>query len=381
MSARAASGLRIEKVETAAQREAFMRVPAPIYAGDPTWVPPLDIMERRRLTPGKNPFFEFGEAAFFTAWRGNEAVGRISAQVNRLHQETHRDGAGHFGFFDCRDDQEAAGILVEAAADWLGQKGCLKMIGPMNLTINEECGLLVEGFDTPPAVFMTQSKPWAGGLLERAGLAKEMDLYAYRMKPSEAGEKVRRLAAAAKASNRVRVRPADTRQFRRELALVADIFNDAWKDNWGFCPISADELEMVMGELRWFFRGSSARFVYLDGEAVGMMAALPDYNEIIRNYGGKLFPLNWARFAFALWREKLASARVVLLGLRPAARGAMGAGILALLISEFLEESRKYPLEWVEFSWILESNRTMRGIAELAAGPPVKTYRIYGKAL
>ncbi len=378
----ATPGVEIIKAETPALIDAFMRVPELTFRGDPTWVPPLFLMERRRLTPGKNPFFEFGEAAFFIAYRNGAPVGRVSAQVNRLHQERHKDGAGHFGFFDCIDDQEAANALVAAAAAWLKERGCLKMLGPMNLSINEESGLQIDGFESPPAVFMTQSRPWMAALLEGAGLAKEMDLYAYRMNPAAAAPKLARLADLAQTSGRVTLRPFDMKKFRPELELVVEIFNDAWKDNWGFVPISADEMEMVVGELRYFFSGNFVRFVYLDGQPVGVMVVLPDYNAIIKDYGGKLFPLNWARLVWNLWRQKITSARVVLLGLRGGARGGtMGAGALAMLVNEFIAEGRKYPFEWVEFSWILETNRPMRAIAELVAGKPAKTYRVYARTL
>ena len=327
-------------------------------------------------------WFGFGEAALFIALRDGAPVGRISAHVNRMHQRTHASRDGHFGFFDCLDDQEAADALFSAATGWLRGKGCDAMIGPMNFTINEECGLQVDGFETPPAVCMTQARPWTGRLVEKAGLFKEMDLFAYRMKPAEAGPKVHRLAQLVKSADAVRLRHAEMNHFRRELDLVVDIFNEAWKDNWGFCPISADELETVIGELRHFFKGNCVRFVLLDEQPVGVMVVLPDYNEMIHHFEGRLFPFNWAKLAWRLWREDVRSARVVLLGLRDSVRGgAKGASILALLVESFLAESRKYALDWVEFSWILETNKAMRSLAEFAAGPPAKTYRIYKRAL
>ncbi len=374
--------LTIEEVKTDAQRDRFLSVPHLIYADDPTWVPPLHVMEKRRLSPKHNPFFKAGEAVLFVAMRGGQAVGRISAQVNRRYQEIHDDGAGHFGFYESIDDPSVTEALVEAAASWLRAKGCKRMVGPLNFTINDESGLLVEGFDTPPAVFMTQSRPWMGPLLERAGFAKDMDLLAYRMDPMNAGADLRRMAQHARNSGRITLRSADMSQYKSEVALLVDIFNDAWSDNYGFVPTSVEEMDLVIGEMRYFFRGSFARFLLLDGEPVGVAIVLPNYNEIVAPCGGKLMPFNWARMLWRLLRQNVNSARFTLLGIRKSARGgAMGAAIIALMVDAYLEEAKRHHLHWVEFSWILETNRAMRRFAELAAGEPVKRYRMYARDL
>jgi hypothetical protein len=372
----------IVEVLTEKHRDAFLSVPHLIYADDPTWVPPLDLMEKRRLSPRHNPFFMVGEAALFVAMKDGRAVGRISAQVNRAYLDIHKDATGHFGFFECIDDQDVAGALVEAASKWLRRKACRRMVGPVNFTINDESGLLVEGFETDPAVFMTQSRPWMGPLLERAGLVKEMDLLAYRMKPTDAGEDFRKLAQFARKSGRIELRPADMSHYHREVALLVDIFNDAWSENWGFVPTSSKEMDMVIGEMRYFFRGNFARFLLLDGEPVGVAIVLPNYNELVKPFGGKLAPFNWAKLVWKLWRQDVHTARFTLLGIRKSVKGGgMRARMLAMLIDAYLQVGDNLKLDWVEFSWILESNKPMRHFAEAAAGPPVKRYRMFARDL
>ena len=377
-----ASALEIVEVRTPAQRDAFISVPHLIYADDPTWVAPLTIMEKRRLSPKTNPFFLVGEAALFVAMRDGRAIGRISAQINRAYLDLHKDGAGHFGFFEAIDDQEVADALVARAADWLREKGCRRMVGPFNFTINDESGLLVEGFDTPPAVFMTQSRPWMGPLLERAGMAKEMDLLAYRMTPRSVGEHVKKMARLVHNHGHIVLRPADMSQYKREVELLVDIFNDAWSENWGFVPTSFKEMDMVIGEMRYFFRGAFARFLLLDGEPVGVALVLPNYNEVVQPFRGKLAPFNWATLIWKLWREDIHTGRFTLLGIRKSVKGAgLRASMIASLIQAYLDVGSKFDPDWVEFSWILETNRPMRHFAEAVAGPPVKRYRMYAREL
>ena len=185
--------VQIQPVLTARDRAVWLDLPAAILSGDPHWVPPLQILERRRFSPKHQPFFGFGAAELFIAYRDGRAIGRISAQINRRHLAHHEDDTGQFGFFDCRNDPAAATALVEAAAAWLRARGLKRMTGPFSFSINEEAGLLVDGFDTPPAILMGHGAPWYGALLEQAGMSKEIDLFAYRMRPSEAPELLMRL--------------------------------------------------------------------------------------------------------------------------------------------------------------------------------------------
>ncbi len=367
---------------TARDRAAWLGLPATIHSDDPGWIAPLAIQERRRISPRGNPFFDFGEAELLIAWRGDTAVGRISAQVNRRHLAHHDDATGHFGFFDCANDPEAARLLVQAAGSYLRERGMRRMVGPLSFSINEEVGLLVDGFDTPPAFLMGHTAPWSAALLEQAGLTKEIDLLAYRLRPSEVPAAVKRLAGLATRSGRVSVRRFDMRNYRSEIETLIDVFNDAWSDNWGFVPFARTEIDALISETRFLLRGKYGRFLLLDGEPVGVMLALPDLNEVTKGSKGRLLPTAWMRLLGTCWRDSWRTARIPLLGLRKRLRGdAAAPAMLALLVAEFLDESRDYALDWVELSWVLETNRSMNKLARLAAGAPAKTYRVYSQTL
>ena len=369
-------------VESSKTIDDWLAVPHAVFAGDPAWVAPLDFVERRRISPKHAPFFTFGEAKLFLAYRGFEPVGRISAQINRRHLEYHQDRCGHFGFFDCCNDPEAAQALIDVAVEWLRSRGMSRMVGPVSFTVNEECGCLVSGFESPPAVLMPHARRWTGELLEAAGLKKEVDLYAYRVAPTKLPERIFQIADLARRTPAVSVRQIDMKRYADEVRTVIDIFNDAWSENWGFVPFGAAEINALLAEMRPVFRGHYGRFVLFNDEPVGIMLGMPNINEVIAPFKGKLLPFNWLKLLWALKNETIRTSRVPLLGIKKAYQSTpLGGQFLALLIAEFISQMRSHNLEWLEFSWVLETNRRMNTIAELAAGPPVKTYRIYGRTL
>jgi len=378
----AADPVKIVAVEDRITVNDWLAVPRLVFVDDPAWVAPLDFLERRRISPKHAPFFTFGEAKFFLAYRGIQPVGRISAQINRRHLERYNDGCGHFGFFDCQNDLEAAQALIDTAAGWLRTRGMLRMVGPMNLSTNEECGCLVSGFETPPAILMTHARRWTGTLLERAGLAKEIDLYAYRLAPEGLPKRVFEIAEIGRQTAGVSIRQINMKRYPEEVRTLVDIFNDAWSENWGFVPFGAAEIDALLAEMRPLFRGHYGRYVLFHDEPVGVMLGLPNINQAIAPFNGKLLPFNWLKLWWVLKREGIPTARVPLLGIRKAYQSTpLGGQLLALLIAEFIPQMRSHNLEWVEFSWILETNEPMNTLAKLAAGPPVKTYRIYGRTL
>jgi hypothetical protein len=377
-----ASAINVVAVEDAKTVSDWVAVPHAVFAGDPTWVAPLNFLERRRISPMHAPFFTFGEAKLFLAYRGDQPVGRISAQINRRHLEFHCDGCGHFGFFDCCADPEAAQALVDTAAEWLHARGMSRIVGPMSFSINEESGCLVSGFATPPAILMTHAPVWAGTLLERAGLAKEIDFYAYRLIPDKLPKQIYKIAELARRTPGVSIRHVDMTHYADEVRTLIEIFNDAWSGNWGFVPFSAAEIDALLAEMRPLFRGHYGRFVLVNDHPVGVMVGLPNINQVIAPFHGRLLPFNWLKLWWALQRERIPTARVPLLGITKAYQSTpLGGSLLALLIAEFIPQMLSHNLEWVEFSWVLETNKRMVALAELAAGPPVKTYRIYGKNL
>ena len=375
--------LRIRRLNIPRQSDEWLAVPYAVYAGDPNWIAQLNLLEKQRINPAKAPFFTFGEAAFFCAHRGTKPVGRMTAHINRRHLEFHRDDTGHFGFFDCVNDSEAARALVEAAAEWLKEKGLSRMMGPFSFSINEECGCLVAGFDSPPAMLMPHGSPWTGRLLEENGLAKVIDLYAYRTKPEHLPPRIAQLAARAARFGNVALRHFDMRRYRAEIDLLIDIYNDAWSDAWGFVPFSAAEIDALAHELKPFFRNEYGRFLMIDGNEVGFAVGLPDLNGIIAPFRGKLLPLNWLKLIWALKRETWHTGRIPFLGVRRAWRTTpRGSALVVLLVKDLVEQaSTRYRMDWAEYSWVREVDSRMVSLGEAIAGPPAKTYRIYAKAI
>lgn len=370
--------LSVRSVESARARRDWLAVPQRIFADDPVWIRPLDKIELDRISSRNNPFFGFGEASLFVAYRGETPVGRISAQINRRHLERHQDATGHFGFFDTVDDLDVARALFETARSWLKARGMTRMVGPCSFTINEDIGLLVAGFNTAPAILCSHARPHQGRLVEACGLRKTMDLFAYRVGVAAIPPKIERLANLMRDRGQLRVRSLDLQHYAREGGIIFDIFNDAWSENWGFVPFSAAEIEKVISDTRPIMREKFGRIIEVDGEPAAMILGLPDLNRVIAPFGGRLLPLNWLRLVNAVRRDQWTSARVPLMGVRKMyRRSPLAAGILSVMISDMLGVARTYNLDWIEFSWILETNGPMVQVAELAAGQPTRIYRVY----
>ena len=370
--------LVIRPVGRGASVSDWIRVPAIVHADDPHFVREIDIKERMRISRRFNPFFEFGEAELFVAYRDKRPVGRISAQVNRLHRQIHDPGSGHFGFFSCLDDREAAIALFDAAKSWLRSRRSTSIEGPFSFSVNEEAGLLVEGFDEPAAMLMNQARPFMGGLVEAAGLSKVMDTFAFRLRGEPPLRLLARLAGSVTKDPDIVLRPIRVDRFAEEVRAVIDIFNDAWSGNWGFVPFTEPEIVAMIRELKPFYRSEYGCFVEHRGEPVAFLLSIPDVNGIVKPFDGRLLPFNWLRLIRALRGRKHRAARFPLMGIRGRLHGTpMAAGVLALMAQTFMERGRHDHLDWWEFSWVLENNRSMMEFARLLAGPPAKRYRFY----
>lgn len=377
------AGVTIEPVRTRRALRAFLALPARIHADDPAFVQlPADV-ERRRVSPRHAPFFRHGEAQLFLASRDGAPVGRISAQVNRRHLERHRDATGHFGFFDCEDDPDAARALLGAAEAWLAERGLSRMTGPVSLSLNEEAGCLVEGFAEPPAVAMPHHRPFTGGLIEAAGLEKAIDLLAFRASAVPEVARVGALGARAQRTDRVTTRPLDPRRARADFHTAFAIAADAWADNWGFVPFSEAEVDALARELSPIMRPDFLQFLLLDGREVGMMLALPNVNEIVaRQRPSGIALLDLLRTYLALKTSGARSYRVLLMGIvREHQRSRMGGALMAALFRTLIALHDRYRPDWTEMSWILETNKPMVRIASMIAGEPTKRYRIYSKRI
>ncbi|HIC82353.1 MAG TPA: N-acetyltransferase [Kiloniellaceae bacterium] len=375
--------LSIKAVETAAEREAFIRLPWTLYRDDPAWVPPLLQERRDHLNPGKNPFFQDAKARFWLALRRGRPVGRISAQVNQSHLARHRDATGHFGMLEAEDDAETFRALTETAETWLRDQGMRRIAGPFNLSINEELGLLVDGFAAPPYLLMGHARPFYAGHLEALGYRKLKDLLCYhydaRTQPPPPVAGLLRKAAALDA---LTVRPMDMGRYEQELSTIMDIFNDAWSENWGFVPMSPAELRRLAKDLRPIVRPQSIAIAELDGVPVAMAISLPNVNEAIADLDGRLLPFGWAKLIWRLKVNTTKTARVPLMGVRRAHQGGLMGAMLAFSVIERIRESQcALGVEHGELSWVLEDNQPMIRMIEALGAVPYKTYRLYGRDL
>jgi hypothetical protein len=375
--------LRIEPVVTRRQRVEFIDMARRIYAGDPFWVPPLLLERLQHLDPGKNPFFAHAEVAYWLARRNGVAVGRISAQVNQAHLSRHGDATGHFGFIEAEDSDEVFAALFGAAEDWLRRRGMRRVVGPFTLSINDESGLLVSGFASPPFFMMGHARPYYGARIEAQGYAKAKDLIAYAYDsgaepcPSVAG-----LVERAVRKHDIRFRGIDMKRYDDEVRTIFAIFNDAWFDNWGFVPFTREELDHVAGSLKPLLRPDDVAIAEIGGEPVAMAVSVSNVNEAIADLGGRLLPLNWAKL---LWRLKVRGTKTARLPLMGVLRRYHGGSLSAALAIGVIERLRVAHLRrgttGGELSWVLEDNHSTRRFIEMYGAKPYKTYRLYAKDL
>ena len=301
MNAATTSALKLRRVGQDADLNAFIAVPHVTQGHDPHWIAPLPLLEKPRLTPGKNPWFEHGEAALWIAERDGKVVGRISAQVDQSHLALYNDATGFFGFFESVDDQVVADALFAVASGWMRDKGITCCVGPFSFNVNDESGLLVDGFRSPPRMMMGHAQPYYPTLVEAAGFTKVVDMRAYLtpMDSAVPGKPFTWLKRALDRNPGLAVRPLDMSRFDEEIATVARIFNAAWAGNWGFIPMSEADIAHMAREMRLIIVPDLVSIATLDGVPVAMCLALPDLNEMIGDLRGKLAPFGWAKL---LWR-------------------------------------------------------------------------------
>jgi hypothetical protein len=379
--------LRLEPVAAEGRSfAAFIRLPDRLYRGRAGYVAPLAMERRQSLSPASNPYFQHAKVQYWLAWRGERPVGRISAQIDDLHLARHGDATGQFGLLDAEDDPAVFAALLTAAEDWLRARGMRRALGPFSLSINEESGLLVEGFDAPPMIMMAYAPPYAAARLVEHGYRKAKDLIAYDCDlrdrlPFDSDELLRRAAVAAGAG-RVTVRRVDMRRYRAELAVVLDIFNDAWAENWSFVPFTEAEIRQVGGAMRPLIDPELVWIAEVDGRPACMVVGLPNLYEAIAGLNGRLLPFGWLKL---LWRLKVSgvrTSRIVLMGLRRAYhRTALGSVLIFAVFDALRAGGRRHGFERAELSWVLEDNLAMRRLIERVGGQHYKTYRIYEKPL
>jgi len=370
--------IQIVPVGTSQELKRFIRIPANLYSGDPHFIPPLELERLDALRPGKNPYFEHAEVRFFIATRGGRDVGRISAQVDRLVADPQ---LGFFGLLAAEDDPAVFHALFAAAEGWLRERGRTVVRGPFSLSINEETGLLIDGFDAPPMIFMPHDPPYAAAQVEAQGYAKARDVIAYLYDVVKGfPEDVMRLVRRAE-SRGIRIRHIDMSRIEEEFRLVMDIFNDAWSQNWGFIPFTEAELTHMAKGLKPLLDPRWTAIAEYEGEAVAFGILLPNLNEAIRDFNGRLLPFNWLKLLLRIKRGTR-TGRVPLMGVRRSFAGGLLGGMVPLAVIHSLQRHAK-PKGMVsaELSWILEDNRPMRRMIEALGATGYKTYRVYEKRL
>ena len=368
--------MEIAPVSNGRDLERFIAFPYDHYRGHPLWVPQLRMDVRTLLSPAKNPFFQHAEAQYFLARSNGRTVGRIAAIKNDAHNQTWNDKVGFYGFFESIDDQAVAGALWDAAATWLRARGFDTMRGPMSPSVNDECGLLVEGFDTPPTLMMPHNPPYYIGLHDRYGFVKAKDLIAYEGEGDGPPERIVKVAKRVAERAGVTLRGLNMKRFTQEVDLVKALYNKAWEKNWGFVPLTEAEIDHLAKQLKPIVVPDLVVFAERAGDVIGFGVALPDLNVALKhNPSGRLFP----GILKVLWHSrKLHRARVLLLGVIPEFRGR---GIDALMYDWIWTHGAKLGFKWGEGGWILEDNAPMNNGALALGFKPYKTYRVYDKAL
>ena len=367
--------LTIRPVDTRSEQKRFVRLPWRIYRDDPCWMPPLVMSQEELLNFRPHPFYERSKARSFIASRGGVDVGRITAIVNAGHVERYGENRGFFGFFECDDDSAAARGLFGAARDWLHGQGMTSVRGPANPSLNYECGLLIEGFDTPPFFMMTHNRPWYGRLVEENGFGKVEDMYAFWGETgmlSSLDSKLGSMIQGVKERFGVTVRPLDRSRFEEEVRMFLDIYNSSLGGTWGFVPLSSSEVKHMAESLKHLIVPELAMVAEVGGKPIGTVFCLLDYNPRIKAINGRLFPFGFIRL---LWNKKgIKRMRAISTNVVPEYQ-AWGVGLV--LMGALVQPVLNWGMKEVEFSWVLESNHLSKRTLERGGALVTKKYRMY----
>jgi GNAT superfamily N-acetyltransferase len=368
-----ARNIQIQAVETTKDLLDFIKFDRMIYKNDPYWVAPL-VAERKALLTRKNPFWQHSERILFLAKKGRNIVGKIEVAVDRNYIKFQEEECGFFGFFECLPDYEIAQRLLDTARGWLKAKGMKIMRGPFNPSTNDECGFLLEGFNSPPSIMMPHTHKYYLGFMEKYGLTKAKDLFAY-LAPVQVKtpEKLARLAEITRRKHpEVVIRPPDIKNFYEDVQKVKIVYNASWTKNWGFVPWTSEEFDVLAKQLKPLLVPEITYFAEIDDKPVGFLVALPDYNQVLKRLNGRMGPVEIVKFL--IYRNKINRIRLMAMGICPEYRKR---GIDALLVLESLKGAQVKGYKECECSWILEDNLLIQRLAEMMGGKIHKKYRIY----
>ena len=373
--------VRVAQVATVRERDRFIRFQEEVYRGDRWFVPPL-LMERHEfLDPARNPFFRHADVALFLATRQGKVVGRIAAVEDRNFNAFHGARTGYFGLYESFDDPGAAEALFGAARGWARRRGLRELLGPLNLSTNYETGLLVEGFESSPAILMPYNPPWYARLFEGCGLRKAKDLLAFsRSSRDPVPERFVRVADKIRNHQGISIRAIDLRRFEEEVGRIKAVYNSAWEKNWGFVPMSDAEFDKLARDLKPLVRPELCLIAEDQGEPVAFSLTVPDVNQALKRVGGRLttwgIPVGLAKLLY--WQRRIDEVRLIALGVK---EGHRRRGLDAVLILDTVRRTRDLGYKGGEVSWTLEDNDLMNRAIEAVGCRPTKRYRVYQTAL
>lgn len=374
--------IRIREHRPGRDLDAFLRLPELLYKGDPGFVMPLYMEQRERLTPAKNPFFEHAEATLFTAYKDDVLVGRISAQIDRMHLAQHHDGCGFYGFFDTINDERVGRALLDAAATWLKVRGMKRMRGPFSLSINEECGTLLEGQAEPSMVMVPYHRSYQDAITVGAGLVKCKDLLTWKYVVGDVPARAAKAHEEVQRMPEVRIRSVRKSKLDVDVRLAMEVFNDAWADNFHFVPMTEAELRKLAQDFKLILDEQLALIAEVDEQPAGIAIAIPNLNEAIHDANGRLFPLGLAKLIYRMKVKRPKSARLVFLGVKNEFRNKKRyGGLSTALYVEMAKRGKALGYEWGELGWTLEDNRPINLGIRAMGGQPYKRFRIYEKTL
>jgi GNAT superfamily N-acetyltransferase len=376
-----AGTVQVRPVQGGSELKQFIKLPFRLHRGTP-WVPPLIYERREFLNKEKNPYFQHAEAEYFLAWRDGEPVGRVTAQIDRRWDQFQGGSDGQFGFIDAEDDPAIFEALLGAAEGWVRERGRDRLVGPMDFTTNDEVGLLIEGYDRHPYILEPWHPPYYKERIEALGYGKTMDLLMWNLemgglkKGDAFADAIHAVADKVESEHGITVRNMRKRDLEAEIGRFMEVYNSAWEKNWGFVPLTEEEVRHYAAQLKPFLDENWAYVAEKDGETVGAALTLPDYNQVLRHMHGRILPIGWARFLY--WKGKINRVRVFALGVKPEWQHT---GVAAKFYERHFEAATRTPQTSGEMGWILETNKNMNRAMEAMGGEVVRRFRLYERVL
>ncbi len=371
------SSIQIKSVSSKSDVMKFIKFQWEVYKDFPNWVPPLLMDRKKILSKEKNPFFKHAEMELWLAYKDNKIVGRIAAIVNYTHNEIHKDKVGFFGFYESFNDYEVCKALMDTAADWLKSRGMDTMRGPANPSSNDDWGMVIEGFDIPPMLLMPYTPPYYINLMEQYGCTKAKDLIAFLVENDKINQvsKLRRVADIAQKRHEITIEQLKLKEIKTELKKIKELYNAAWEANWGFVPLTEEEIDAVADDLKPLVEETLVLFAYVKGQLAGFTLTMLDWNMVFKKMNGRLLTGFWRLFTD---RKKITQSRIITLGLKPEFQRL---GVDAVLYREIIDRAQALNIYLGEASWVLEDNQMMVRAAEMMQSTPYKKYRVFDKSL